>query len=69
MLSYSIVTLVDNLNTKYHRKLSNHSFIKALLRFLSDNCQNRVQFNAVIVQQKEMERVGVEPTTSASHLD
>ncbi|HJU85139.1 MAG TPA: hypothetical protein VJ551_01495 [Nitrososphaeraceae archaeon] len=28
--------------------------------------QNRTQINAIIVQQKEMDRVGFEPTTSAA---
>jgi hypothetical protein len=36
-----------------------------LLLDLSDNYQKQAQFNAVVVQQKEMDRVGVEPTTSA----
>jgi hypothetical protein len=37
----------------------------ALLSYLSDNCQNRIQINTVVVQQKEMERVGVEPLISS----
>jgi hypothetical protein len=52
MFSYSIVTLVDNLNIEYHRKLRDHSFIKALLGFLSDNYLNRIQNNAVVYQNK-----------------
>jgi hypothetical protein len=32
---------------------------------LSDNYQNQAQKNAVVPSQKEMDRVGVEPTTSA----
>jgi hypothetical protein len=36
-----------------------------LLLNLSDNYLNRVQNNTVVVQQKEMDRVGFEPTTSA----
>ncbi len=50
MLSYYIVTLVGNLNIKYHRKLRDHSFIRALLGFLSDNYLNRIQNNAVLYQ-------------------
>ena len=38
---------------------------RALLGFLSDNWQNPVQNNTVVVQQEKMERVGFEPTTSA----
>jgi hypothetical protein len=37
-----------------------------LLLNLSDNCQNQSQNNAVFPTQKEMDRVGFEPTTSAS---
>jgi hypothetical protein len=37
-----------------------------LLRNLSYNYQNQSQNNTVLVQQKEMDWVGVEPTTSAS---
>jgi hypothetical protein len=32
---------------------------------LSDNNLKQTHFNTVVVQQKEMDRVGVEPTTSA----
>jgi hypothetical protein len=32
---------------------------------LSDNYLNQAQNNAVVAQQEEMDRVGVEPTTSA----
>jgi hypothetical protein len=32
---------------------------------LSHNCQNQSQKNAVFPEQEEMDRVGVEPTTSA----
>ena len=32
---------------------------------LSDNYLKQSQFNAVVVQQKEVDRVGFEPTTSA----
>jgi hypothetical protein len=39
---------------------------KALLLNLSVNYQKQAQNNAVVVQQKEMDRVGFEPTTSAS---
>jgi hypothetical protein len=37
----------------------------AVLLNLSYNNQNRTQINAVFPAQKEMDRVGVEPTTSA----
>jgi hypothetical protein len=37
----------------------------ALLLNLSYNYLKQAQFNAVVVQQKEMDRVGFEPTTSA----
>jgi hypothetical protein len=37
-----------------------------IARFLSYNCQNQAQNNTVVVQEKEMDRVGFEPTTSAS---
>ena len=37
----------------------------ALLLNLSDNYLKQSQINTVVVQQKEMDRVGVEPTTSA----
>jgi hypothetical protein len=50
MLGYSIVTLVNNLNIEYHRKLRDHSFIKTLLGFLSDNYLNRIQNNAILYQ-------------------
>jgi hypothetical protein len=40
----------------------------ALLLNLSYNNRNRIQNNTVVVQQKEMDRVGVEPTTSAAGL-
>jgi hypothetical protein len=36
-----------------------------LLLNLSDNYLRQAQFNAVVPSQKEMDRVGVEPTTSA----
>jgi hypothetical protein len=36
-----------------------------LLGFLFDNYQKQAQINTVIVQQKEVDRVGFEPTTSA----
>jgi hypothetical protein len=36
--------------------------------FLSDNDLKQAQFNAVVSSQKEMDRVGFEPTTSASFL-
>ena len=36
-----------------------------LLLNLSDNYRKQSQNNAVIVQQKEVDRVGFEPTTSA----
>ncbi len=41
---------------------------KALLLDLCDNYQKHAQINTVFVQQEEMDRVGVEPTTSASYL-
>jgi hypothetical protein len=37
----------------------------ALLLNLSDNNRKQAQSNTVIVQQEKMDRVGVEPTTSA----
>jgi hypothetical protein len=33
---------------------------------MADNYQNQAHFNTVVVQQKEMDRVGFEPTTSAA---
>jgi hypothetical protein len=36
-----------------------------VLGFLSDNYLNGIQNNTVVVQQGKMDRVGVEPTTSA----
>jgi hypothetical protein len=40
-----------------------------LLLDLSDNCLKQAQFDAVVVySRKKMDRVGVEPTTSASSL-
>jgi hypothetical protein len=36
---------------------------KPLLLSLSYNHQNRTQTNTVVVQRKEMDRVGFEPTT------
>jgi hypothetical protein len=68
IFDYSIVTLVENLNIEYHRKLRDHSFIKALPGFLSDNCLKQSQNNAVVPTQEEMDWVGVEPTTSAIFL-
>jgi hypothetical protein len=41
----------------------------ALLLNLSDNFLNQAQFNTVFLSQKEMDRVGVEPTTSAMPMD
>jgi hypothetical protein len=35
---------------------------------LSDNYHKRTQTNTVVVQQKEMDHVGFEPTTAASFL-
>jgi hypothetical protein len=40
-----------------------HVYCQAYCR---TDTQNRTQFNAVVVQQEEVDRVGVEPTTSAS---
>ena len=40
--------------------------MRALLLDLSDNCLEQTQYNAVIPSQKEMDRVGFEPTTSVS---
>jgi hypothetical protein len=40
----------------------------ALLLNLSDNILKQSQNNTVVVQQEEMDRVGVEPTTSASQI-
>jgi hypothetical protein len=37
-----------------------------LLAILSDNYLKQAQNDTVVVQQEEMDRVGVEPTTSAS---
>jgi hypothetical protein len=34
-------------------------------RFLSDNNRKQSQINTVVLPQKEMDRVGFEPTTSA----
>ena len=39
-----------------------------LLLNLSDNYLKQAQINTVVVQQKEMDRVGVEPTTSDAAL-
>ena len=57
-------TFVDKIN------LSNSSDNRplALLMDLSYNNRKQSQNNTVVVQQKEMDRVGVEPTTSASAL-
>jgi hypothetical protein len=38
----------------------------ALLGFLSDNNRKRSQINTVVVHQEKMDRVGFEPTTSAT---
>jgi hypothetical protein len=38
----------------------------ALLLNLSDNQLKQSQINTVVVQQEKMDRVGVEPTTSAA---
>jgi len=38
----------------------------ALLGFLSDNYLKQSQNNTVVLTQKDMDRVGVEPTTSAN---
>jgi hypothetical protein len=38
----------------------------ALVKVLSDNNQNQAQFNTVVPSYKEVDGVGVEPTTSAS---
>jgi hypothetical protein len=40
----------------------------ALLGFLSDNYSKCAYFNTVFPSQKEMDRVGFEPTTAASFL-
>jgi hypothetical protein len=40
-----------------------------MLGFLPDNCQNQAQINTVVPSQKEMDRVGAEPTTSAMTMD
>jgi hypothetical protein len=50
----------------YHRTLFYLS--RALLLDLSDNNRKHAQNNTVVVQQEEMDRVGVEPTTSACSL-
>ena len=39
---------------------------KALLGFLSDDILKQAQSNTVVVQQEKVDRVGFEPTTSAS---
>jgi hypothetical protein len=39
--------------------------MRALLLNLSDKRLKQSQINTVVVQQEEMDRVGVEPTTSA----
>jgi hypothetical protein len=39
-----------------------------LLLNLSDNHLKHARINTVVVRQKEMDRVGVEPTTSAQQL-
>jgi hypothetical protein len=44
------------------------AIIQAQTGVLSDNNQNKPNFNTVIPSQKEMGRVGFEPTTSASFL-
>ena len=41
----------------------------ALLLNLFDNYLKQSQINTVVVQQEEMDRVGVEPTTSANIRD
>jgi hypothetical protein len=40
----------------------------SLLLNLSDNHRKQTQNNTVVPSQKEMDRVGFEPTTSASKL-
>src|SRR5215212_7837140 len=42
--------------------------LRILLLNLSDNCLKQTSFNAVVPSQKEMDRVGVEPTTTVDHL-
>jgi proline racemase len=42
------------------------SYSSVLLLNLSDNLLEQSRNNTVVVQQKEMDRAGVEPTTSAS---
>jgi hypothetical protein len=42
--------------------------MSTFLGFLSDNCQSQSQSNTVVVQWKEMDRVGAEPKTSDAAL-
>jgi hypothetical protein len=42
-------------------------FLSSKLLDLSDNFPEQAQSNTVVPPQKEMDRVGVEPTTSANH--
>jgi hypothetical protein len=48
---------------QYNLEASNSLLV---LLNLSDNYQNQSQFNTVVVQQIKVDRVGFEPTTSAS---
>ena len=54
------------LKIRFHDVSGPAEDIDGLLEVLSDNCQNRAQNNTVVVQQEKMDRVGVEPTTSAA---
>ena len=54
------------LKIRFHDVAGPAEDIDGLLEVLSDNCQNRAQNNTVVVQQEKMDRVGFEPTTSAS---
>jgi hypothetical protein len=59
------ISAVDSL--KVSKLVKNKFFI--LLLNLSYNHLKQAQINTVVVQQEEMDRVGVEPTTSAMLLN
>ena len=56
------------MNVKNFIKLLPIGLAKDNADILSDNYLNRIQNNTVFPTQKEMDRVGVEPTTAASFL-
>jgi hypothetical protein len=61
LCTFDKLSLVEN--SYLHWILSEHILVSLLLLNLSSNNQNRTQNNTVVVQQKEIDRVGFEPTT------